>query len=160
MRTFGIFLLGLGMMVLIPSGFAVAATAPTRAEALGWLVFAGLPSVVLIIGGIRIVRREEDRQAVQRAMQIEDAYTPPDEGAARVQGFDLNRLNGVGWLLLILSFAFVVAGAGGVVFLAEAVWLDQTLAGIVAFAAAPLAVGFFAGVRWLLGRFGISIYRR
>ena len=154
----GVVLLGLGITLLIMGGVALVAGAPV----MGGLVCIGCVPVPMILGGIALVRRAEDR--------ITGGDMPPAERPAaaevgptgildRVRAFDLNRLNWVGWLLLLGTFGFALAEAAALVWIWPGGW-DRQLAQLVAPLMVVLAVGFFAGTRWLLGQLGVSIYRR
>ena len=52
MRTFGIFLLGLGIALLIPSGFALASS-ENLTQVLGWLVCTGLIPILMIVPSVK-----------------------------------------------------------------------------------------------------------
>jgi hypothetical protein len=72
-------------------------------------------------------------------------------------------LNWVGWLLLFGTFGFVGAEIAALVRLLGPPgpggwrhWQAKVAAPIMVF----LAIGFFASIKWLLGRLGVSIYRR
>jgi hypothetical protein len=81
----------------------------------------------------------------------------------RMGQFDLTRLNGIGWLLLLGSFAVCIGGA-----LTAGMWMEgkpndadrRLILWTVALVILALTLGFFFGCRWLLGEAGISIYRR
>ncbi len=155
MRGLGVWLVGLGVTLLVMCVFPVAA-AKTTGELLGWLACAGLVPGSLIWIGVALIRRAEGR--------VEDAGPPPDgAGPAglldRVRDFDLNRMNWLGWLLLLGTFGFVLAEVAALVWVWPGGW-DRGLAKLAALPMLFLAVGFFAGTRWLLGRFGVSISRR
>src|SRR5262245_29928949 len=119
-RVFGIFLLGLGITLLIPSGFALAHST-SFGQVIGWLICTGIIQVPMIVGGIAIIRRVEDAPAsgiVGRGNEpvadrpssvIPEAGDPVGRALAQVRGFELNRLNWVGWLLLLATFGFVIA---------------------------------------------------
>jgi len=72
----------------------------------------------------------------------------------------LNRLNWVGWLLLIGTLGFVGAEVAALVWLLGPGGWDRRLAKLAALPMLLVAIGFFVGARWLLGRLGVSIYRR
>ncbi len=163
MRVLGMFLLGLGITLLIPSGFALS-SANDLSQLLGFLLCTALIPVPMIVGGILIVRRLEDR-AAPPPEDPEDARVPETGDAAgstlaRMRGFELNRLNWIGWLLLLLSFGLVIAGSllGALAF-GNGAWGGRATARIIALPLLFLAIGFFAGLRWLLRKLGVSIYR-
>jgi hypothetical protein len=160
MYVVGVVLLGLGITLLVMGGVALIVGGPV----IGGLICIGCFPVPMIIGGITLVRRAEDR--------INDQGVPPAEcratlGSApvgfreRIVYFDLNQLNCIGWLLLFGTFGFVGVEIAAVVWLIDQGGWDRRLAvQLSAPAMFFLAVGFFAGIRWLLGQWGVSICRR
>jgi len=160
MYVVGVVLIGLGITFLIMCGVALSAGAPV----IGGLICIGCVPVPMLIGGIALVRRAEDRTA---GGGVQPAECPDVPGSTpvgiweRIRDFDLSRLNWVGWLLLLGTFGFVGVEIATLVWLIDLGGWDHRLAMKVA--ALPmvfLAAGFFAGNRWLLGRLGVSIYRR
>src|SRR4051794_36579509 len=107
MRGFGVVMLGLGITLLIASVVATMAVAQEGdyRVVLGFLACAGLVPVPMIVLGIRAVRRAEDGGNPPRhpdpAPVIAAGRNPIRHALARVRAFDLNRLNWVGWLLLL-----------------------------------------------------------
>ncbi len=165
MRALGIWSLGLGIWLLLPSGLAVAYSR-SWGEVIGFLACAGLVPVPMIVGGIVLIRRAEDAQARDAEAPPHDSEAEEEPGGresgvlARVRAFDLNRLNWVGWLLLLATFAFVLGEAAVVALMVGNGWWDRVSTRLVSLPLAFLAVGFFVSLRWLLGLFGVSIYRR
>jgi hypothetical protein len=161
-RSVGVWLVGLGITLLVMCVFPVA-YASTPGELIGWLACAGLVPGSLICVGIALVRRAEDRARGGESLPDECPATP-DVGRVgildRVRAFDLNRLNWVGWLLLLGTFGFVGAEITVPVWLIGGGGWDRRLAKLAAPLMLFLAIGFFAGTRWLLERLGVSIYRR
>ena len=166
MYVVGMVLLGLGITLLFLCGVALIAGAPI----IGGLICTGCVPVPMIIGGIALLRRVEDRAAqslgevpVAPQPQVQGTGSPTSEVGSRLQdfmlNFDLNRLNWVGWLLLLGTFGFVGVEAAALVWIWPGGW-DRRLAKLTAPVMIFLAVGFFAGTRWLLGQSGVSIYRR
>jgi hypothetical protein len=108
-------LLGLGITLLIPAGCAKDVD-----EVIGFLVCTAAIPVPMIVAGIVLIRRAEDGFATEAdadttpAPLAEEPADPVGGTLARVGAFNLNRLNWVGWLLLLATFGFVVAGAGAV----------------------------------------------
>jgi hypothetical protein len=161
MRIVGMCLLGFGILLIVPSGLALTA-AESLGEAAGWLACAALVPGSMIVGGIVLIRRAEDREPV--TVRGEMARSPGPRGVVndtmgRVMAFDLNRLNAGGWLLLLATFGFVIAEASILVPLVGDRMGDRGLPKAIALPALLLAVGFFFGMRWVLGLFGVSIYR-
>jgi hypothetical protein len=163
MRVLGICLLGLGIVLLLPSGLAIASS-QNWGQVIGFVTCAALIPVPMIVGGIVLIRRADDAQAADADV----SYREPEEESAeegggvltRVRAFDLNRLNWVGWLLLLATFAFVLGEAAILVVVIGKDWGDRVTSRLVALGLLFLAVGFFVGVRCLLGFFGVSIFRR
>jgi len=159
-RGLGVWLVGLGITLLVMCVFPIAAAETPRAL-VGWLACAGLVPGSLIVLGIILVRRAEDRARTADTPQDESLVAPVPEPAGildRVRAFDLNRLNWAGWLLLLATFGFVLAEV------AVLVWMwpdggDRRLPKLVATVMLFLAVGFFVASRWVLARLGVSIYR-
>jgi hypothetical protein len=117
----------------------------------------------MIIGGISLVRRAEGRA---KGSGVSPAECPAALASApvgireRIANFDLNQLNWVGWLLLFGTLGFVGGEIAVLVWLINLGEWDRRLAMKVS--APPmvfLAIGFFAGTRYLLGQLGVSIYR-
>lgn len=178
MRTFGMYLLGLGIVLLVMCIFPMADAENTR-DLLGWLACTAVVPLPMIVLGILLIRRAEDRaQAQQAAAEIapaegesSPALVPTNGPSAatpdavpslldRIRMFDLNQLNWIGWLLFFATLGFL----GLVIFAADTFldtndwsWGKQRLAGVVLLF---LAVGFFVVVQRLLHFFGISIFRQ
>jgi hypothetical protein len=162
MYVVGVVLVGLGITLLIMGGVALVSGAPV----MGGLICIGCIPVPMIIGGIALVRRAEDRITSEDVLPGERLATTerePPTGISgvldRVRAFDLNQLNWVGWLLLLGTFGFALAEGAALVWMWPDGW-DRQLAKWVAPPMVFLAVGFFAGTRWLLAQLGVSIYRR
>ena len=167
MRVIGVLLLGLGITLLIMSAVALVAIGHEGdlAAAVGCLVCAGLVPVPMIIGGIAIIRRVEDdtmhqSEELTPAPAAEEPENPFSRPLARMRTFELNRLNWIGWLLLLATFGFVLGEAGVMVLVLE----DGAFEGrvgrrLIGLGMLFLAVGFFTGLRWLLRVLGVSIYR-
>ncbi|MBA2226797.1 hypothetical protein [Thermogemmata fonticola] len=178
MRTFGMVILGLGIVLLIMSIFPVA-NAETGRALLGWLACMALVPLPMIVLGILLIRRAEDRTRAQAAAAetaLAEPGTPPTPAStgiptpapadpvrgllARIQMFDLNQLNWVGWLLFFGTLGFLRL----IIFVASA-FLDmqnwsrgqKRFAGLLMFL---LTVGFFVAGQQLLRLLGISIFRR
>jgi len=156
----GVVLIGLGITLLIMGGVALIAGAPV----IGGLICIGCVPVPMLIGGIALVRRAENRT---KGGGVQTAECPAAPGSApvgiweRIRDFDLNRLNWVGWLLLLGTFGFVGVEIAILVWLIDlGEWDHRRAMKVAATPMVLLAVGFFAGTRWLLGRLGVSIYRR
>jgi hypothetical protein len=167
MRALGIWLLGFGIVLLIMDGVALASV-NTLEEVVGFLVCGALVPVPMIAGGIALVRRAEERErpGTPEPPRVPSAGRPQalryeyrGDWLQRVRTFDLTRLNWVGWLLLLATFAFVLAEAGLLVLLLGD-WGNRPAAKVVAVPMLLLALAFFFGVRWLLGKLGVTIYRR
>jgi hypothetical protein len=161
MRGLGVWLVGLGIVLLVMCVFPVAA-AGTTGELIGWLACAGLVPGSLIGTGIVLVRRAEGRGGSRESPPGESATAPAAEPVGildRVGAFDLNRPNWVGRLLLLGTFGFIGAEAAVLVWLLGPGGWDRRLAKLAALPMLLLAVGFFAGVRRLLGHLGVSVYR-
>jgi hypothetical protein len=161
MYVVGKVLVGLGIALLVMGGVALVAGAPV----IGGLICIGCVPVPMIVGGIALVRRAEDRA---RGGDVPPAECPVTAGVERigitgildrVRAFDLNQLNWLGWLLLLGTFGFALAEAAALVWMWPGGW-DRRLAKPAALVMLFLAIGFFAGTRWLLGQLGVSIYRR
>jgi hypothetical protein len=195
MRLFGMVLLALGMMSLIPSGIALSYSRSWQ-EVLGFLTCVGIISIPMMIGGISIIRQAEDPRSIipsergptsrshvpARSEHIQLQAGPtrfsddritnnptaprhPDPGdplhplPRRVRVLDLNTLNWIGWLLLLGTFGVALAGAGLAALFHERGTLGGTVEPWVVPGILGLTAGFFFGIRWLLGLFGVSIYR-
>ena len=78
----GAFLLGLGIVLLIPNGIAIAC-ADSPGEVLGWLACGAVVPLPMIVGGIALIRKAEARQA--GAPDADQA--PEGVAAADVQPF-------------------------------------------------------------------------
>jgi hypothetical protein len=151
MRVFGIFMLGLGITLLIASGVGIVAAAPkaTLGGVGGALACVGLFIVPMIVGGILLIRTAEDRQAAQRRPLV------------RGDTFDLNRLNWVGWLLLLTTIGVGVGSAGAAVLVfGKPEDVPRWAGRLIAVAMVLFVTGFFFAARWLLGLLGVSIYRK
>jgi hypothetical protein len=171
-------MLGLGIVLLIMSIFPVA-NAETGRALLGWLAcMAGVPLPMIVLG-ILLIRRAEDRAKVQTAAaeiapaESDSPATPPSAGTptpapadpvrgllARIQMFDLNQLNWIGWLLLFGTLGFL-----GLMIFASITFLDLQNGGrgqkrFAALLTILLAAGFFVAVQQLLRLLGISIFRQ
>jgi hypothetical protein len=178
MRMLGMIMLGLGIVLLIMSIFPVA-NAETGRALLGWLACMACVPLPMIVLGILLIRRAEDRAKAQAAAA---EITPAESGSppapasagtptpapadpvrgllARIQRFDLNQLNWIGWLLFFGTLGFL-----GLIIFASTTFLDlqNWSRGQKRFAALLtilLAVGFFVAVQQLLRLFGISIFRQ
>jgi nitrate/nitrite transporter NarK len=163
MRFAGMFLVGFGITLLIPSGIALG-YAHGLAQVIGFLVCTALIPVPMIISGIAIIRSAENTGARRikvpdRVVDV-DAADPVGGILARMRRFDLNRLNWVGWLLLLATFGFVIAEAAVLAMYFGDQFKERRIeARAIGLGALLLAIGFFAGVRWLLQALGVSIYR-
>ncbi len=165
MYVLGKVLLGLGITLLIMGGVALVFGAPV----LGGLICIGCVPVPMIVVGIALIRRAEDRarnSGVMPATEANDDLAVAQRVPTgitgirqRVQMFDLNSLNWIGWLLLLATFGFALAVAAALVWMWPDQWDRQykKLAGTIIFF---MAIGFFAGTRWLLSRLRVSIYRQ
>lgn len=198
MRIVGMFLLGLGIMLLILTG--VALTSVTRlTEVIGFLLCMGFVLIPMIVGGIVIIRRVEDKldkppppgpvdlsrwgrraganprttvePPVPNLPSLEHQTAPPQPSSPiakepshrilkRMRSFELNRLNWIGWLLLLTTIGFAIAET---VILPQVLenkaWSGRLGTRWIGLGMAFLAIAFFVGLRWLLRLFGISIYR-
>jgi hypothetical protein len=158
------FLLGLGITLLIPCGIAIGC-AEGPGQVVGFLVCTALVPVPMIVGGIAIIRAVEDKagqrpQGPEPGPVAEVAGDPVGRTLARVRGFELNRLNWVGWLLLLATFGFVIAEAAVLVLaLGGDLGGGGVVSRLIGLGGLLLAVGFFLGLRWLLRLLGVSIYR-
>lgn len=173
MRIVGMFLLGFGIMFLIMAGFFFANPPGVPGAMIcmvGWLACVTVP---MIIGGIAMIRKAESQR-------ISDDIAAPETWAGendvietptikswnpfhvlhQVQTFDLSRLNWIGWLLLLGSFAFAFGGVAVVTLLLGDFAAKHPAGRFLAYGVIFLAIGFFFAVRWLLRRFGINIYRQ
>lgn len=164
MRGCGVWLIGLGICTLVMCVFPVASAETVRER----LVWSGLMLTVpgtLLVVGIRWVNRAEDRDRIAgRSLHLSEVATdgsPPPGWRERFGRFDLADLNITGWVLFLTSLGVLGLCVAGLVALREATgtapdrwprkWVGYALLGVL--------VVFFAGVRWLLGRCGVSIYR-
>jgi hypothetical protein len=164
MYSLGVILVGLGITLFIPS-VALLVMGQWPGDAIPAFICGGVIAFPMIALGVHLIRKAERRQHVT----IPPEQTTPgvDEKAAgdslargldRLRGFDLSRLNVVGWLLLLATFAVVVVEAWGVVWLAGAGPGRQWLARVSTLSVLLVAIGFFFAVRWLLGKLGVTIY--
>lgn len=129
MRNVGVVLVALGIVTML---FAMFPLLDNQVRlSLGCLVFVAIP---MFVTGILIVRRYEDRrQAAEVPVDPDDtggdeprggAATDPDEPATlpdAISGFDLNRLNWRGWVLLLATGAFVMGQVPLIVLVTEAI---------------------------------------
>ena len=182
MRTNGMILLGLGITLLI--GLVPGVIVVFQMEGLGYgmacLACHGLVVVPLIVVGIVEIRKAEDSMARRdneskpgvahrTAWPIKESEPgelveigggdPLKRAMRRVGSFDVNRLNWVGWILLLSTFLFVLLEAFVIAFAFDAVWQHRVLRTPLGIGLLFLAFGFFFGLRSLLGVFGVSIYR-
>lgn len=157
----GVFLLGLGIAVL-PMCVAALVHAPGPDHVIGFLVCTAVVPVPMIVVGIALIRRAEDRVTTGDSMPVGSPARPragPAGVMDRALAFDLNRLNWAGWLLLFGTFGFFGAEVMAVGWTWPGGW-DRRLVKLVAPPLVLLPIGFFAGTRWVLARLGVSIYRR
>jgi hypothetical protein len=164
-RFVGMFLLGLGVVFLIPSCiFLVTGPQP---EDVAPFVCLGLVSVLLVAGGIAIIRRAEDGAGKEEGAEWSDpgptARGPWDlvgRVRAGMRGMDLNRLNWVGWLLLLATIGFMLGEAAVLArLLGDPAWGGRVVRRLTGLGMLLLGARFFAGLRWLLRLLGVSIYR-
>jgi hypothetical protein len=183
MRWLGIVMLGLGTLMLSCTGalaygwFEFLTTGKTN----GYLT-TGEPDaslfcvhlcmalfpITLVAVGVALIRLAEDGKR-RTCLHGDDAQPVlegpalsfPDRIRAKVGAFDLNRLNWTGWSLLLATFGFAIAGIALLDTIATALGhpIPRPLPKSLMFAMGLPAFGFFCFVRWLLGRFAISIYR-
>jgi hypothetical protein len=164
MRLLGVFFLGLGITLLIPSGIALGYVRGLT-ELLVVLVCTIVVPVPLIIGGVAVIRAAEDSalprtKVPEGGILHERAANPLDRVFVRMRQYDLNRLNWIGWLLLLATFGFVIAEAAVLALCFGDKFKDELIvARLIGLAALLLAIGFFVGVRWLLRLMGVSIHR-
>ena len=173
MRVVGMVLLCLGITLLFPSGIALI-HAEGLGQVIGFLICTALVPVPMIVSGIAIIRRAEDPYAQGLGEGAGDAATalpsepeprdtgnPLQDAQARLLRFDLTRLNWIGWLLLLATFGFVAGEAGILVLVVGPGGREGgRLPRVVGLPLLLLAIGFFVALKWLLGVFGLSIYRR
>ncbi len=160
MYLLGIVLLALGIMGLVPAGIMVW-VAITQDQSVGLvvggLVCFGLVCIPMMAGGIALIQRAEARNPPPAELY---EPVPGETWLDRMRRFDLSRLNWVGWLLFLSTFAFVFVEAAVLTALLPAGPNAPRMPRLIALPLLLLAVGFFVAVRWLLGTCGISIYRR
>src|SRR6516164_9280181 len=118
MRLVGVCLLGFGIVLLVPEAIFLA-NARSLPEVLAAVVCGAAIPLPMIIGGIALIRQEEDKG--RRSPQPDTPHPPTPKYVNRanpvgdvldrVRNFDLNRLNWTGWLLLLSTFGFVVGEA-------------------------------------------------
>ncbi|MCS7022811.1 MAG: hypothetical protein NZU63_13410 [Gemmataceae bacterium] len=158
MYLFGVFLIGFGIVFLI---MGVVALSTADSSLVAGLICIGCFSVPMLVSGIWLVRRAESRRQGETVSQAPPA-TAIQPGLIgilqRAQALNLSQLNWVGWLVLLATFIFVLAEA----FALTSIWRDITLVHqlkrLIALTMLFLAIGFFAGIRWILKKIGISIY--
>jgi hypothetical protein len=170
MYILGMVLLSLGILVLSFCGLGFA-YATSFGQVVGWLVFVATVPFPMMIGGIALIRKAEGRQLPEAAPEVQNPAGDPEaelhcpepgnpiDRLLGIMSFDLSRLNWVGWLLLLACFVLVFVQAGILVLLLGVWEKDRVLTRVLAPVILLLAVGFFFGVRWLLGKFGVTIYR-
>jgi hypothetical protein len=86
---------------------------------------------------------------------LRDKYTD-------MMNFDLAKFNWLGWLLLLGTFGFAIAGALVLAYATyeQPVGQSRGVMKALAIVMVALSIGFFFGCRWLLNRAGLSIYRK
>lgn len=165
MYVLGMILVGLGIVLLVMAGFALLSGAPIIA---GLICVACVPVPMLIIG-INLVRRAEDRAKAAGKVQnlgpsTTQAASTPLSIRERFGSFDLNQLNWIGWLLLLGTIMFALVPIALVKSVVSDEWLRQNVnpnsKKIIGFVVLISMVGVFVITRWILERFGISIYRQ
>ncbi|MCX7664754.1 MAG: hypothetical protein N2112_04340 [Gemmataceae bacterium] len=170
MRMLGVWLVGFGIVILISCLFPIA-NAETLTQLLGWLACTGLVPCSMILIGINLVRRAEDRQLVRRAEdhQSELPVSPPpppekltlETYRTRFRNFDLNQLNWRGWLLFFATLGLI----GIAIVIVVQVHgterkIEPRMMRVIAAIILLAAVGFFVGMKWLLKRCGFPITRQ
>ncbi len=169
MRMLGVWLVGFGIVILIMCVFPIA-NAETLTTLLGWLACTGLVPCSMILMGINLVRRAEDRQLVRRAddpqPELPVSPSPPPEKLSletyrtRFRNFDLNQLNWRGWLLFFATLGLI----GLAIVIVVQVHgterkIEPRMMRVIAAIILLAAVGFFVGMKWLLKRCGYPITR-
>jgi hypothetical protein len=163
LRLIGMILLGFGGVGFLILGI-VAFGALDRMEPMEigvGICFSVIP-MASVAGGFALLWRTEPE---------ENTYGIPEDPTnmqdlldeANYRSFSLWRLNGIGWLLLCGATVVIVGQIVlFLVFREEIGWQDQSNTVRRWFARALFTVPLFfmVGVRWTLGWFGISIYRR
>jgi hypothetical protein len=165
-RIFGCLALLMGGALLVWVGYNLVAeqTPGPRGNALPSLSLASL----MILCGIRWVRGGQATRSASESEPV-SASEPPHANQAdialnpldRIRSFDLGRLNWLGWLLLFATFGFIVVGS---ILVGSFLRIERPDKGwapkVIVMTTILLGTGFFFGVRWLLGKIGITIYRR
>jgi hypothetical protein len=159
MRVVGMMLLGLGITLLFPCGIALF-YAEGAGQVVGFLACTAVLPVPMIVVGVMMVRAAEMETDVRPELRRVKSGNPVNNVMDDVRSFDLNQLNWIGWLLLLAAFGVVIAEAAVVALVVGPNGWGNGPPRILALPMLLLPVGFFVAVRWLLGWFGVSIYRR
>ena len=161
LRVLGMILIAAGIVLLLVVGALTLITSqdPNPLMIGATLCIAPVPLAV-IAGGISLLRRTES--AEQTHGIPDDPETMQDLlDEAEYRSFSLSRLNRLGWFLLFTATALIVAQIVLIILFGREIdnldsWMHRWIAR--GFLVLPLFV--MIGVRVLLSRFGISIYRR
>jgi hypothetical protein len=159
-RLFGWVMVAAGVL-LFATGIVLTVKGDNRAAGVGSFGFA----FALVVVGLKWGRGQRDpslvpQEDIGKQAEVGDGGTGPEVSFFQA---DLSRMTAAGWLLLLLTFAVVIAYAAIVVSarLSDRLTaLDErprnaviTLGGLCA------AVGFFQLGRYLLRKLGIAMFR-
>jgi hypothetical protein len=165
MRILGLISLSVGCALAIPGAYALV-LAFTNAKHVGeaaCLLFATMFPLVLIAGGVVLIRRVEDQQPSKRRNKQPTLApkNPLDQFKYNLATFDLNRLNWIGWILSLTTVG-LMALASTVFFRATGMEVDadHRPARVWGYLFIFVAAGFFFLGREVLKWFGISILRK
>ena len=163
LRLAGIFLISLSTIaILIFVGLSLVAFSNLDVVFIGAAICTLLISLALAAAGILLIRRTEPKR--QASDIPDDPQTLEDlQDEAMEKPFSLDRLNGIGWLLLLGATLLIVAQIVlFIVFRKEIGWHEQTttIKHWLARAMIFIPLVFLIGVRYGLAWLGISIYRQ
>lgn len=158
MRIIGIFFIGFGIVLLVPVVFVFI-----EGQAIAGLVCSVLLAAMMFVG-VALTRRVEDtargRNHEPESPPLSHASANPIRRARdNFYSFDFNRLNWIGWTLLVTTFGFVGGMSWvGTLLVPDDVAREQAIP-LIGFVLLFSTIAYFAGMRWLLSVLGISIYR-
>ena len=156
MRIGGIFFIGFGIVLLVPVVFVFI-----EGQAIAGLICSVLLAAMMFVG-VALTRRVEDTARGRNhepASRSHASANPIRRAREDFYSFDFNRLNWIGWTLLVTTFGF----AGGMSWVGTLLVPDdmarEQAIPLIGSVLLFFTIAYFAGMRWFLSVLGISIYR-